>query len=734
MKKIFFVLCFTFTVNCQLSTANCLYAAGFRLGMTGAVKEKVKELDKKVREKKAEPAVVTSTVTYPSQGLSGTAAKGKPITSATVSVKDSAGLARTATTGTDGKYNVDVTSLTFPMLLKVTEGTATYFSIANASGTCNIHPFTDMVVRTYFKSTKGVSDMKDAFDNNFAALGTLPAKETIDTIKSVVATVVSSILERNGIDPLTYDMFTTTFDANSTGFDKAIEQTEITAASDYSYTVIKDTTTNVVISTITPTINDTTAPATPTNPAATGVSGTSVKLSWTASADTDVAGYAIYRGGVKITAVSYTSFIDVGLTPGTQYSYTIEAYDWAGNKSAKTSAVSATTLSEFAITSTGKFDGIPAAASDGTDFLIVYAIRDSTNVPYNLKAQFVLCSGTLGQLVSFDVFGSTIHGGGVDVANVAYGSSKYLIVYRSTEIYNNNAGNLYGIFVTPAGVKSSPFLITNAHSKKCPGVASDGTNYLVSWVDYRNGSQNKDIYGQLVASNGSLIGSEIPIATASYNQRASDLVYRGGKYLVTWEDNRRQVDVSTDSTHKYYYTDIYARFISTSGSLGSEIAIDVNDLASDNPVFAAFNNVNNKYLIVFHDETRTTTETDWNLYGRLMDSNGNVTPRFVISEKPWDNHIAIPVFDGSKYFITWSDGLGTADVKSQAAFFDTNGNRLGNEVKLLVRKGSENFVMSWPLFIGTKYFLSILRATMTQDYESSWEITNGDIYGMFFTP
>ena len=172
--------------------------------MTGAVKSKVKELDEKVKEKKA------TTTTQPptkliSGSISGTAAKGKPITSATISIKDATGVPKSGTTGTDGKFSIDVTGLTLPLLLKVTDGTTTYFSIANASGTCNIHPLTDLVVRTYFKSTKDVSDMTTAFDSNFASLGTLPTKETIDTIKSVVVNVVGSILERQGLDPLTYD-------------------------------------------------------------------------------------------------------------------------------------------------------------------------------------------------------------------------------------------------------------------------------------------------------------------------------------------------------------------------------------------------------------------------------------------------------------------------------------------------------------------------------------------------
>ena len=40
-----------FLLGLIIASSVMLYAAGLRLGMTGAVKEKVKELDEKVREK-----------------------------------------------------------------------------------------------------------------------------------------------------------------------------------------------------------------------------------------------------------------------------------------------------------------------------------------------------------------------------------------------------------------------------------------------------------------------------------------------------------------------------------------------------------------------------------------------------------------------------------------------------------------------------------------------------------
>lgn len=91
---------------------------------------------------------------------------------------------------------------------------------------------------------------------------------------------------------------------------------------------------------------ETTAPTTPTSPSATSTGITSIHLSWTASTDNvGVAGYLIYRGGslVKTTEGTATTFNDVGLAAGTNYSYAIASFDGAGNTSAQTSSVNATT-------------------------------------------------------------------------------------------------------------------------------------------------------------------------------------------------------------------------------------------------------------------------------------------------------------------------------------------------------------------------------------------------------
>ena len=94
----------------------------------------------------------------------------------------------------------------------------------------------------------------------------------------------------------------------------------------------------------TPTPPAATPPTVPTNVKATVASSSQINLTWTASTDSaGVAGYTIYRNGAEAGTAASTSYDDAGLSPDTRYTYTVSAYDAAGNQSAQSTPVSATT-------------------------------------------------------------------------------------------------------------------------------------------------------------------------------------------------------------------------------------------------------------------------------------------------------------------------------------------------------------------------------------------------------
>ncbi len=87
-------------------------------------------------------------------------------------------------------------------------------------------------------------------------------------------------------------------------------------------------------------------PTVPERPSGTATSATVIELTWQASEDNaGIAEYWVFREGEKVSSVQLTSFSDSGLTPSTQYCYTIVARDLGGNSSPSTDAVCVTTKS-----------------------------------------------------------------------------------------------------------------------------------------------------------------------------------------------------------------------------------------------------------------------------------------------------------------------------------------------------------------------------------------------------
>ena len=89
---------------------------------------------------------------------------------------------------------------------------------------------------------------------------------------------------------------------------------------------------------------DTVAPAVPAGLTATAGYASQIDLSWTASTDNvGVTGYMVYRGGAFLKNVTGTTTSDTGLSPGTQYCYTVSAVDAAGNESQQSAQQCAST-------------------------------------------------------------------------------------------------------------------------------------------------------------------------------------------------------------------------------------------------------------------------------------------------------------------------------------------------------------------------------------------------------
>ncbi|AOC95960.1 Extracellular ribonuclease precursor [Flavobacterium anhuiense] len=165
---------------------------------------------------------------------------------------------------------------------------------------------------------------------------------------------------------------------------------------------------------------DTQAPTAPTSLASTSKTATSITLSWTASTDNvAVTGYDVYANSVLKTTVSSTTATITGLTASTAYSIYVKAKDAAGNASASSNTISATTNSSGTGTATdllfseyiegsGNNKALEIANNTGASVnLSAYTIKKQTNGAGSWSTGLAL-SGTLATGSKFVIVNSSM--------------------------------------------------------------------------------------------------------------------------------------------------------------------------------------------------------------------------------------------------------------------------------------------------------------------------------------
>ncbi|NER13142.1 T9SS type A sorting domain-containing protein [Leptobacterium flavescens] len=105
---------------------------------------------------------------------------------------------------------------------------------------------------------------------------------------------------------------------------------------------------------------DTEAPTAPANLTASNITDTTIDLSWDAATDNvGVTEYDVYQGASVIATVTGTTHQVTGLTAGTAYTFTVRAKDAAGNESADSNAVNASTTGGSVTGCTGGISTFP---------------------------------------------------------------------------------------------------------------------------------------------------------------------------------------------------------------------------------------------------------------------------------------------------------------------------------------------------------------------------------------
>jgi hypothetical protein len=281
----------------------------------------------------------------------------------------------------------------------------------------------------------------------------------------------------------------------------------------------------------------------------------------------------------------------------------------------------------------------PAVAFDGANYLVVW--EDNRNGSRDVYGARVGVDGAV-----FDAGGIAISTAAFDQVDLslAFDGTNYLVAWEDNR---NSSRDIYGTRVAVDGSVLDALGIaisTLAHDEWSASVAFDGTNYMVVRQDDSFGFA--DIYGARLAVDGSALDTEaISISTAAYNQRRPGVAYDGTNYMVVWHDGRPGGDP--------YYWDIYGARVTADGALidTSGIAICAVPLSQKYPV-VAFNGTD--YVVVWQDDRSGTSSDIYGarvaVDGSLLDPDG-----VAISTASYDQRFPAISFDGTNCLVVWED-------------------------------------------------------------------------------
>ena len=284
--------------------------------------------------------------------LSGTAAVGVALKNTKIFVQGKNGNRAQTKTDSFGKFNVNVSSLTPPYIIKTTSPTGKdIFSISHDHGLVNVHPLSDLVTRNVTKIIgKNISEIF----NNGQELVDPPSKEDINISSAGIQNLLSVAYKTFSVNDQ-FDLIHSEFNADGAGFDGLLDYTNVTISVNAVNITLTDPITGIQSKLVENldlghdfSVSDTQAPSIPGNPTAVASSDSAIKLVWDYSTDNiGVAGYKVRRitnGPTIVATVAVSTFEDFGLVKNSEYCYTIEAVDGAGNTSGQTNQVCATTL------------------------------------------------------------------------------------------------------------------------------------------------------------------------------------------------------------------------------------------------------------------------------------------------------------------------------------------------------------------------------------------------------
>ncbi|HEX8698502.1 MAG TPA: hypothetical protein VF815_06685, partial [Myxococcaceae bacterium] len=287
----------------------------------------------------------------------------------------------------------------------------------------------------------------------------------------------------------------------------------------------------------------------------------------------------------------------------------------------------------------------PRVASNGTDFLVVWQ--------------------GMGPLGDMDIVGRRISSTGLPLDTtevaisaapsveerspaVASNGTDYLVVWD--DIRNSTTVRVYGTRVSNAGVvlDSGGFLLSSStFDQSSPVVASNGTDFLVAWMDFRNPS-SRDIYGTRVSAHGTALdGSGLALgAHPNHSESTPSIRASGSDYLVAWMEWD-----TTNQTRRILGSRIEGSLTSTNPVLDTpSLAFTSSGDNCQNPSVARSTS---GYFLAWHCTVGSVTE----LGSAWLSTTGTITAggNFAVTTSSLHQTEAAIASNGDNYLVVWTE-------------------------------------------------------------------------------
>jgi len=296
-----------------------------------------------------------------------------------------------------------------------------------------------------------------------------------------------------------------------------------------------------------------------------------------------------------------------------------------------------------------------------------------------------------------------------DNPGIAFDGTNYLVVWSDQRIIGT--ANIFGTFVNQNGTPLNPggIVISSAPiGQGDPSVTFGGGNYFVVWTDSRNGQD--DIYGARVTPSGQVFDPDgIPIGTTSGDKWSADVAFGGGVYWVVWVDERGDQD-------------IYGARVDQSGALLDSTGVAISTAPSyQEPPHIAFGT--SDFLVAWEDYRDPSGYADY--YGARLSPNGTVLDPngiAITSTATIDELYGNVAFDGTNWLAIWTN-LAVSTAEIFGARIDPSGTVL-DPTGFMISPAGTGTSLSSLTFDGSNYLVA------WQDKSSFVD----DIYGARVTP